>query len=181
MKRLLTSILMVLIIAVSAGADEGNAEASDKESNAQQKSEQVIPEWKLQNQEGEWFSNASYQGKPVIISIWGTWCQFCKQLHPELQRIYEKYADDGLEIVGISVNEKPGTDPAAELVSRGITFPTLVNGDEVAVNVFDAFGTPLTLFIGPDGKLLGKTMQSDPADPRFEQIAEYMVTLIDAG
>jgi len=170
-KKTVQKLLMIIIVSVLAAAsvfaDESNQQQLDKD----------IPRWSLQNQQGEWFNEASYLGKPLIISVWGTWCHYCKRLHPELQRIYEKYNDDGLEIVAISVNEQPDANPAEELLSRGITFPTLVNGDDVAVNVFDAFGTPLTLFVRPDGSILGRTMLSDPEDQRFEKTAEYLVSL----
>lgn len=179
MLRRLSVMLMLLVTMTSAIADEpSNSQPKEQASNAEQAAP-MPPQWRLQNQKGEWFSNETFSGKPMIISIWGTWCHYCKRLHPELQRIHEKFADEGLEVIGISVNEQPETDPAAELLSRGITFPTLVKGDEVAVNVFDAFGTPLTIFVRPDGTILGRTMLSDPEDPRFEKTAALLVSMVE--
>ncbi|WP_371192650.1 peroxiredoxin family protein [Glaciecola sp. SC05] len=151
-------------------------------SNAQTNSEHNAnypdaPTWTLLTQSGEKVSYSDFKGKPLIITFWGTWCPYCKKLHPGLEKIRVKYAEQGLEILAISVNEPFGANPEAELKKRGIHFPTLVEGDDVALNDFEIMGTPSTIFISPNGKILGSTMESNPDDPRFEQVAQYLLGL----
>ncbi|MBT1452083.1 TlpA family protein disulfide reductase [Glaciecola sp. XM2] len=135
------------------------------------------PDWTLQTQSGETLSYDDFRGKPLFIHFWGTWCPYCKKLHPGLERVRAKYEAQGLQVLGISVNEPIGANPAKVLKERGIHFTTLVEGDDVALEAFGVYGTPTTLFISPDGKILGSTMESNPDDPRFDKIAQYLVNL----
>ena len=80
-------------------------------------------------------------------------------------------------MLGISVNEPIGAKPQDELSKRGINFLTLVDGDDLAIEEFQVAGTPSTYFIAPNGKILGSTMESNPDDPRFKKVAEYLVSL----
>ncbi len=51
---------------------------------------------------GQPFHLSSLKGKYVLLDFWGSWCGPCRQSHPHLKKVYEKYKAKGLEIVGIS-------------------------------------------------------------------------------
>ena len=46
------------------------------------------------------------RGKVVVIDFWATWCRPCLEAMPEMKRLYAKYKDKGMEIVGISLDTK---------------------------------------------------------------------------
>lgn len=48
---------------------------------------QQAPQWTLNTQSGEQKSYTDYKGKPLIITFWGTWCPYCKKLHPRFEQI----------------------------------------------------------------------------------------------
>ena len=154
------------------GANIGTAKSAPP-SNQYRKA----PSWTLENAEGELVSSEDFAGKATIIHFWGTWCPYCKKLHPGLERVRAKYESQGLEVIGISVNEPIGAKPAEVLKERGIHFPTLLEGDDVAAEAFEVYGTPTTIFISPQGEILGQTMESNPDDPRFDKIAAYLLSL----
>jgi thiol-disulfide isomerase/thioredoxin len=51
------------------------------------------------------FSIDQLKGKMVLIHYWATWCEPCKAEFTELQKLHEKYAKDGFEIVSVSLDE----------------------------------------------------------------------------
>jgi peroxiredoxin len=48
----------------------------------------------------------SFRGKHVLVDFWASWCGPCREEHPELVKLYEKYRADGFEIVSVSLDEE---------------------------------------------------------------------------
>ncbi len=71
-----------------------------------------VYEFKVKNQKGEDFSLSEYKGKVLLIVNTATKCGFTKQ-YDELEEIYEKYKDQGFEILDFPCNQffhqAPGT------------------------------------------------------------------------
>ncbi|HWB43421.1 MAG TPA: TlpA disulfide reductase family protein [Gemmatimonadales bacterium] len=106
-----------------------------------------------------------FQGKVVLVDVFGTWCPTCHDAAPELVKLHRKYRDQGLEIVGLAYEVSGDTAVDRRQVRRyrekfGITFPMLlagVNDTEAAAATlpqlqgFTSF--PTTIFLGRDGRV----------------------------
>jgi RNA polymerase sigma factor (sigma-70 family) len=57
--------------------------------------------------DGRKLRSHDFRGKVVLIDCWATWCSPCVALLPELKTLYEKYHNDGLEIIGVSFDRSP--------------------------------------------------------------------------
>ncbi|MBA6232401.1 MULTISPECIES: peroxiredoxin family protein [unclassified Colwellia] len=125
------------------------------------------PTWILLTQAGTSISLADYQGKPVILHFWATWCPYCKKLQPKLVELTEKYKNTGIEIVAISFSEDEGAKPQDSITQRGYQFITGVEGEKVA-KLYDVKGTPTTFFINRSGQVVFKSTSSNSTDPRLE-------------
>ncbi|MFC3122509.1 TlpA family protein disulfide reductase [Agaribacter flavus] len=136
-----------------------------------------MPEWTLYTEDGKKIQSLDYKGKPLILHFWATWCPFCKRLQPGLDALEKKYSDRGLKVLAVSLQEESGAKPQTELRARGLDLLTVVNGESLGIEQLNIQGTPTTIFVSPDGKILGSTMQSDPNDPKWESVAEYLVNL----
>ena len=130
--------------------------------------------WTLTTQEGKNISLADYQGKPVILHFWATWCPYCKKLQPKLVELEEKYKNTGIKIVAISFNEDEGANPQDSINQRGYQFITAVEGDKVALR-YGVKGTPTTFFINRNGKIIFKSTSSNIADPRLELAVKEII------
>jgi thiol-disulfide isomerase/thioredoxin len=106
-----------------------------------------------------------FENKVVVVDVFGTWCPTCHDAAPELVRLYRKYRDQGLEIVGLAYEVSGDTAVDRRQVRRyrekfGIPFPLLlagVNDTEAAAATlpqlrgFTSF--PTTIFLGRDGRV----------------------------
>lgn len=63
------------------------------------------PTWKLRAIDGRALGSAELSGKVQVIDFWATWCAPCNVEIPGLIELQKKYQKDGLEIVGVSVDQ----------------------------------------------------------------------------
>ncbi len=126
----------------------------------------TAPAWQLKTQTGKIISLSDYQGKPVILHFWATWCPYCKKLQPKLVELEQRYQESGIKIVSISFNEDEGALPQDEIQARGYDFITAVNGEPV-VKLYGVRGTPTTFFINRQGKVIYKSTSSDINNPNL--------------
>lgn len=134
----------------------------------------TAPSWQLATQSGKPISLSDYQGKPVILHFWATWCPYCKKLQPKLVELEKKYQSSGIKIVSISFNEDDDATPQDEINERGYDFITAVKGESVA-NQYGVRGTPTTFFINREGKAVYKSTSSDVNNPKLELAVQEII------
>ncbi|MFB3042767.1 MAG: TlpA family protein disulfide reductase, partial [Nitrososphaerales archaeon] len=62
---------------------------------------QRLPNFNLETIDGEKVSLSDYRGKVVFVNFWATWCPFCVDEIPDLERAFEEYGGD-VAILGIN-------------------------------------------------------------------------------
>ncbi|MGJ8693154.1 MAG: peroxiredoxin family protein [Thalassotalea sp.] len=127
-------------------------------------------DWTLKNANDDPVTLSDYQGKPVLLVFWATWCPYCKKLLPGIEALHQKYANNGLKV--IAVNIKEDWLPKVYWRNHEYTFDTVLAGDDVA-DIYGIKGTPALVFIAPDGKVLNINYFSDPKHPTLEKFAQY--------
>lgn len=108
-------------------------------------------------------SDSRFEGKVVLIDIWGTWCPPCIDEIPYLIALHNKYREQGLEILSVEFDmrllgsEDERRSAMKEFIQRaGINYPVFLGGEMADVQeVFPALrnfkGFPTTVYIGRDG------------------------------
>lgn len=124
----------------------------------------------LDNKVHEW---KDYEGKPLIVNFWGTFCPPCRNEMPALQKQYEKWNSQGLELIGINLSEDRLT---AESFIRqvGVSFPILMDKDKKTEKAYGLKQYPTTFFIGRSGKIqevvIGGLLTEDEIEVRVERL-----------
>lgn len=105
--------------------------------------------------DGDSVSLAGERGKVMLLNIWATWCHPCRDELPILQRLHERHAAQGFEVIGVSVDAR-GEAKNVRAFARdfGLTYPIWLDPDERVTATFLAPGVPATYLIGRDGILL---------------------------
>ena len=101
-----------------------------------------------------------WQGKVRVVNFWATWCEPCREEIPALQRVQAKFAESGLETIGISIDHADKVQQFAR--NMAITYPLLL-GDASLIDLARALGNragglPFTLVIDAQGKLLASKL-----------------------
>jgi thiol-disulfide isomerase/thioredoxin len=101
-----------------------------------------------------------YQGKAIIVNIWGTWCGPCRMEIPELMKLKDEFGDKGLEIVGLSLGHEDITEPESEV--KAYVTATKINYDigffnagmrTGLSNIAPIGAVPTSYLISKDGKI----------------------------
>ena len=102
--------------------------------------------------------DAEQPAKLLIISFWASWCKPCKKELPLLQKYYEKYKDQGLMVLAVSLDKDDDGIAGARAFAKekGFSFPVLSDyRNLVARQYFDEnVNLPAMLQIGPGGSIL---------------------------
>jgi peroxiredoxin len=118
-----------------------------------------VPEVTFTTIEGKKISLSSLRGKMVLVNFWATDCPGCIKEMPKLVKTYEKYRNQGLEIIAVAMPDDPPTEVVNYTRKNNIPFPVMDDGDGAITNAFGEIRlTPTTIIISPDGKMLGKTI-----------------------
>ncbi|WP_206485253.1 TlpA disulfide reductase family protein [Thalassotalea sp. G2M2-11] len=129
-------------------------------------------DWTLTNLNNQAVTLSDYQGQPVILVFWATWCPYCKKLLPGITLLNDKYQQQGLKV--IAVNIKEDWKPHLYWRNHGYTFDAVLEGDAIA-QMYGIKGTPGIVFIAPSGKVLKVTHFSDPEHPSLEKFAQHFL------
>jgi len=124
------------------------------------------PEFDEKDIYGKPFSIASRKGKVVLIDFWATWCAACVQEMPDVIDIYDKYHDQGLEILGVSMDvNKPKLD--AYLIGAGVKWPQFFDGqywDNKLAAQYGVDSAPTTYLLDRDGKIIAVNLPPQDLD-----------------
>jgi len=87
----------------------------------------------------------AYEGKPLLLHFWATWCPVCKIEEDSIQSISKDY-----NVLTVS---SWSDDTEDYLKKKGLNFKTLVDSDGVWATRYGIKGVPASFLIGPDGKI----------------------------
>lgn len=116
------------------------------------------PDFTLESLDGKQVTLSGFKGKAVLVNFWATWCDPCKVETPWLVELQNQYGSQGLQVVGVAMDDS-GKDEIARFAKQmGMNYPVLLGKEAVG----DAYGgvayLPESFFIGRDGKVVDKIM-----------------------
>lgn len=119
---------------------------------------QLIPDFTLEDPQGNSFTIHSVPGKVKLIEFWASWCGPCRKMIPQLKELYEKYHEQGLEILSISLDDKREQWQQA-LDAEKMSWPQgsdLKGNDPDAplVKAYGIFGIPYTVLVDENNRIL---------------------------
>jgi len=101
------------------------------------------------------FSLDEYAGKVVLLDFWASWCVPCRRSFPWLNAMHEKYADEGLVIVGVNLDLEHA-EAERFLGEFPASFRIVYDEKKTLAKQFDVIAMPSSYLIDRNGKVIGQ-------------------------
>lgn len=116
---------------------------------------------------GEPFDWSKLEGKVVLVDFWATWCAPCLREIPNIKDNYDKYHDQGFEVVGVNIDEEP--ENLQRFFSRQqLPWPTVLSPDPQKVGFEHPLmvkcgveGIPFLVLVDRDGKAIALNLRGE--------------------
>lgn len=118
----------------------------------------LAPDFTLESLDGKTMRLSDLRGKAVLLNFWATWCVPCKIEMPWFVELQNQYGAQGLQIVGVAMDDASKEDIAKFAKDMGVNYPILIGKEAVGDQYGGVPALPETFFIGRDGKIVDKIL-----------------------
>ena len=137
--------ILLIIIAASFLTAPGPADAAPR-------SGEIAPNFKVVSTTGQTISQRNYRGYVLILDFFATWCPPCRQSIPHLVEINRTYGKQGLQILGLSVDEDGDHVIKTFADEFRVNYPLASAGDSATTD-FGVRSVPVMYLIDKKGKI----------------------------
>ena len=92
---------------------------------------QPAPPIKVVSTSGQQISLANYKGYVLVLDFFASWCHPCRESIPHLMELNRKYGKQGLQILGMSVDEEVGRELKNFIAEQKFTYPVALANEEL--------------------------------------------------
>ena len=115
----------------------------------------AAPDFTLPAPDGRKISLKNFRGKVVFLNFWATWCEFCREELPAMDRLYREFKDQGFEILAVNIKDKR-EDALAFIRKNKLSYPIAMDPEGEIGLLYGAFGTPTVYLIDRNGAVLAR-------------------------
>jgi cytochrome c biogenesis protein CcmG/thiol:disulfide interchange protein DsbE len=134
---------------------------------------QTAPDFTLQDIQGRTWRLSALRGKVVVLNFWATWCGPCRIEIPDFIKVYRERRDQGLEIIGVSI-DRVGVEVVKNFVEKSnINYPVAMQTPEVAQGYGNPASIPTTFIIDRQGRLHSRhvgTMRAETLEAALKPV-----------
>lgn len=145
---LIGAALTLLIVGVGvlmSGGDDRRADPLDGGLGRR------LPVVKLTTLDGDVASWDQFEGKPMVLNLWASWCPPCIKEMPDFEAVHQDVQD---RITFVGLNSQDIAEQAkAMAVQTGVTFTLLRDARGDVLEALQGIGLPMTVFVDADGRI----------------------------
>lgn len=167
MKKILFMLIFITLLTVGCSNNkdinkinnpeteqENQTNETPQESELDKEKEAIIaPDFELESMDGTMIKLSDLRDKNVIINFWATWCDYCVEEMPDLQKLQETYKDKDLLILAVNVGEtKEKVQTFIE--DHELKLTVLLDKDSSIANNYGLSSFPSTLAVSKKGEVV---------------------------
>ena len=144
-----------LNVAEDSQEESEKMENSDELNDGSSKDAAKAPDFTVYDYEGNYYKLSDFEGKPVIVNFWASWCSPCKREMPDFEEAFKKYGEDiHFLMINLTDGYQETVESAKEFVENTeYTFPVYYDSDQNAARTYGIYSIPTTLFIDEGGHI----------------------------
>jgi thiol-disulfide isomerase/thioredoxin len=116
----------------------------------------LMPAYTAEWLDGKPFDLSSERGHVVFLNLWATWCGPCRSEMPYLQSLQTQYADRGLKVIGVSLDEGGVAGVSSFLASQKITYQSAIDPEQHIATLLQTTVLPTSVLIDRTGHIVWK-------------------------
>lgn len=109
------------------------------------------------------------KGKYTLVDFWASWCGPCREESPHVAELYNKYKDQGLEVVGVATWDKPERTKKA-IEELNVTWPQILNVETKPMELYGFNGIPYIILFAPDGTIVARDLRGDAMKHKVAEV-----------
>ena len=132
----------------------------------------MVDDFSAPNPEGKTLSLKESMGKITIIDFWASWCKPCRLENPNVVRVYNKYHDKGLNIIGVSLDKKQESWTKA-IADDNLDWNHVSNLKFWQDPIARAYGVrsiPATFIIDEQGQVIAKNLRGPALEQKISEL-----------
>ena len=132
------------------------------------------PDFQAPNPEGKMVKLSESLGKVTIIDFWASWCGPCRIANPELVATYNKFHDQGLNIVGVSLDRPGQSEQWKEAIAKDkLTWTNVSNlkfwEDPIAAQ-YGVKAIPQMFVVNEYGIIVAKDLKGEALNAKIAEL-----------
>jgi cytochrome c biogenesis protein CcmG/thiol:disulfide interchange protein DsbE len=137
----------------SSPATDRAASPVERASSSALGTDEPVPDFELDRMNGDTFHLDAHRGEVVVVNFWATWCPPCREEIPGFVKLQKEYGDDGLTIVGVSMDDGGFSTVRPFADKMNINYPLVMDDGKVGRAYGPVRALPSTFVVGPDGMI----------------------------
>jgi peroxiredoxin len=136
---------------------------------------QRAPDFTLTDLQGHAVKLSDLRGKAVVLNFWATWCPPCKQEIPWFVDMQNRYGGQGLQVIGVAMDDGGQKDVVKFAAENAINYPVLMGQENVAMQYGGIEYLPTTFYIDRNGIVVDRVFGQPGNRDEIEQNVKRVI------